>query len=887
MDEKLLPPLPSSQAWDELEASLGLKTQQAKIAQQAREQESMDFEETESVAWRKHQLRRFFQDRGSWWSSSRRTTIWKWILVIVLGSIIACMGVFVRYLTTLLTETKMAITMGFIEDNQWVLAFFVFLLLCQAFALVAGLLCVIEPAAAGSGIPEIKAYLNGINLNKSVRVKVLVSKVLGMCFSCASGLPLGKEGPMIHAGSIVGAAVSQGKTITFGFDTSWTKFQDLRNDRSKRDFVTFGAAAGVAAAFSAPIGGILFTLEEGASFWSTTLTFRAFFCAMITELTINLITQSSAAGGNSRKSILGLDQPTSMFDFGAFNSFNGYHTYELIIFLLIGVLGGVLGSGFNYFVKCLVLFRRERYADDKLKRILELLFVTGLFASISFLAPFSLPSSWICSELPTQISTWAVQEQSLLGKLVQFQCQPGEYNQLASLMMVDADTALQQLFHFQNGATGVSFTTLSLITFFILYFFFATITAGVLCPAGLFVPMLLSGATLGRMIGHLLQMTFPYAVTDSGTYALIGAAALLGGMSRMTIAGTVILLEACGNNEFLLPLMLTFAAARYSGNALNAPIYEMQISLLSLPFLEGQLKAFGLLNYHPIVEVMARPVRTLYEINRVVSVYELLNSTAHNGFPVVSSDGQLRGLILRKTLCSLLRLKGFSTPSFSSSTNLAGGGTEVVKISSASSFFFDTLERHYPHYPKIEECNLSPSDLNSWIDLRPYMDTAPYALNESSSIARCYRLFRTMGLRHLVVLDNHHRVTGIVTRKDITESRLENLWFSEGDNIQQFLNVDKEFEHARVNEFESVGALVPVVNNLGGYGGGRGDVGGGGMEGFEVSTRSSLSSQIGGAGTPPTTSIDFGTASSSSPSSTLAAAKRDMREPPSGGRGRF
>jgi hypothetical protein len=85
---------------------------------------------------------------------------------------------------------------------------------------------------------------------------------------------------MIHAGSIVGAAASQGKTITFGIDTSWTKFQDLRNDRSKRDFVTFGAAAGVAAAFSAPIGGILFTLEEGASFWSTTLTFRAFFCAI-------------------------------------------------------------------------------------------------------------------------------------------------------------------------------------------------------------------------------------------------------------------------------------------------------------------------------------------------------------------------------------------------------------------------------------------------------------------------------------------------------------------------------------------------------------------------------------------------------------------------------
>lgn len=102
-----------------------------------------------------------------------------------------------------------------IENNHWGVAFVSFMFFCWFYSLLAGLMCWIEPAAVGSGIPEIKAYLNGINLNKVVRIRVLFAKVLGMCLSVASGLPLGKEGPMIHSGSIIGAAVSQGKYFIY------------------------------------------------------------------------------------------------------------------------------------------------------------------------------------------------------------------------------------------------------------------------------------------------------------------------------------------------------------------------------------------------------------------------------------------------------------------------------------------------------------------------------------------------------------------------------------------------------------------------------------------------------------------------------------------------
>ena len=399
---------------------------------------------------------------------------------------------------------------------------------------------------------QIKAFLNGVNLNRVVRLRVLATKVIGMCFSVSAGLPLGKEGPMIHTGSIVGAAVSQGKTITFGFDTSWTKFQDLRNDRSKRDFVTYGASAGVAAAFQAPIGGILFTLEEGASFWSTSLTFRSFFCALMTMLTISLIFNGFTFG----------HQVSVGVQFGKFQNAN-YRLYELLIFSLIGAGGGLLGSLFNKINEKVTNYRIQQL-DTRWKRLLELIVITSVWTIISFV----LPLMWqVCTVLPTETANWTSQQYNLLQELVQFQCPSGQYNEVASLYFVSADTAMQQLYHYNevDGSTYTTFSTGSLLIFFVPYFIMAAMTSGTFCPAGLFVPTLFSGAAYGRILGHLLNSGAPGSVASSGTYALIGASAVLGGMARMTIAGAVIVLEACGNSTFLLPLMLTFAAARYAG----------------------------------------------------------------------------------------------------------------------------------------------------------------------------------------------------------------------------------------------------------------------------------------------------------------------------------
>jgi chloride channel 7 len=94
----------------------------------------------------------------------------------------------------------------------------------------------------------------------------------------------------------------------------------------------------------------------------------------------------------------------------------------------------------------------------------------------------------------------------------------------------------------------------------------ATVVYGIAVPSGLLVPSLLSGAAFGRLCGHLLHKLDHTNDTfaDSGTYALMGAAAVLGGsMSCLTICLTVMLLEATGDMQYVLPLVLTLMAARF------------------------------------------------------------------------------------------------------------------------------------------------------------------------------------------------------------------------------------------------------------------------------------------------------------------------------------
>ncbi|MBI2811056.1 MAG: ClC family H(+)/Cl(-) exchange transporter [Candidatus Melainabacteria bacterium] len=119
-----------------------------------------------------------------------------------------------------------------------------------AMGLIGGALCglviqYIAPEITGSGIPQVKAALNKIPMKLDFRVAI--TKLVSGIVALGIGLPLGREGPTVQVGAAAAAILDR---------------LGMRSFRNRRQLIAAGAGAGLAAAFNAPLAGLIFVLEE-------------------------------------------------------------------------------------------------------------------------------------------------------------------------------------------------------------------------------------------------------------------------------------------------------------------------------------------------------------------------------------------------------------------------------------------------------------------------------------------------------------------------------------------------------------------------------------------------------------------------------------------------
>lgn len=667
----------------------------------------------------------------------------KWLLCFLIGGIVSLVGFCNNLAVETVAGIKFVVISYMMLAQRSVMAFVVFSVSNLMLTLLAALITAfVSSAAAGSGIPEVKAYLNGVDAPGIFSLKTLFVKIIGSISAVSSSLLVGKAGPMVHIGACVASLLGQGGSKKYGLTWSWLRF--FKNDRDRRDLVTCGSAAGIAAAFRAPIGGLLFALEEMVSWWRSALLWRAFFTtAIVAIILVGLIDfcDSGKCGPFGKGGLI-------MFDVSSTNV--SYDLWDVPPVLLLGVLGGLFGSLYNFLLDRVVQVYNSITGKCSGYKILLACFIS-IFTSCLL---FGLP--WLSSCLPCPADAEVVcPTVGQAGNYKKFQCPPGHYNDLASLIFNTNDDAIKNLF---SKGTDNEFQYSSILIFFGTCFFLSIISYGIVSPTGLYVPVIVTGASYGRLIAMLVGS---HSTLNHGIFAVLGAASFLGGTMRATVSACVILLELT-NNLLMLPLMmLVLLASKTVADAFNNNIYDLIMKAKGFPYLEAHAEPF--MRQLTVSDVVKGPLQLFHGIEKVGNVVQVLRTTTHNGFPVIdesplSESPVLYGLILRAHLIELLKKKAFLS------------STEPTGIDVSEQFsVVDFAKKGSGNADKIEDIDVTNEEENMFLDLHPFTNTSPYTVVETMSLAKALILLRQVGLRHLLVIPKIYGrspVVGILTRHD-------------------------------------------------------------------------------------------------------------------------
>ncbi|KAI1175966.1 chloride channel [Nemania sp. FL0916] len=572
--------------------------------------------------------------------------------------------------------------------GKWFIEYFFFLLYSMTFALAAAFL-VKEYAiyAKHSGLPEIKTVLGGFVIRRFLGGWTLVTKSLGLCLAVASGMWLGHEGPLVHVACCCANVFIKLFPII------------NNNEARKRAVLSAAASSGISVAFGSPIGGVLFSLEQLSYYFPDKTMWQSFVCAM------------TAAGAL---------QALDPFRSGKLVLYQvkfstGWHGFEIIPFALLGILGGIYGG---LFIKANMRVAQWKKSTSWLPGPLTQVAIVAFFTAL-----INYPNFYMRAQTP----------------------------ELVSSLFTDCKLVLDDPFALcKTGAASAS-TIILLIFASILGFFLASVTFGLQIPAGIILPSMAIGALFGRAVGIIMEIWqrnhpqfFAFSTCDPdvpcvtpGVYAIIGAAATLAGVTRLTVSIVVIMFELTGALTYVLPIMIAVMLSKWVGDAFSRRgIYESWIHFNGYPFLDSGDEGGGAQH---VPDITAGQIMTGIEDlvvltatgHTIASLRSVLDSCAYRGFPVVNDprDAVLLGYISRSELAY----------------NLA-----ACKLPPETEAFFS-------HQPL--------ADPRSTLDLRPWMDQTPLTLPSRSSLHLAVSYFQKLGVRY-VLFSDRGVLQGLLTKKD-------------------------------------------------------------------------------------------------------------------------
>ncbi|XP_038056734.1 H(+)/Cl(-) exchange transporter 4-like isoform X1 [Patiria miniata] len=577
-------------------------------------------------------------------------------------------------------------------------------------ALAVLLVLAFAPYACGSGIPEIKTILSGFIMRGFFGKWTLLIKSITMILVVGAGLSLGKEGPLVHVACCCGNLFAH-LIPKYG-----------KNEAKKREMLSAASAAGVSVAFGAPIGGVLFSLEEISYYFPLKTLWRSFFCAMIAAFVLQAINPF----GNDHAVKFYVEYNTP------------WYFFEIVPFILLGIFGGLYGVVFNR----LNLKWCQLRITSKLGKypITEVLLVALATALLSYPNPYSrLNTSQLIAALFRECGP-----QDAIGFC--------DYNR--TYTRTD-----QHWYPSAEAQPGLIAAMWQLPLAMILQGILTVFTFGLKVPAGLFIPTMAVGAIGGRLMGiamEQLAIEHPDLLIftgcfDSGKcitpglYAMVGAAATLGGVTRMTISLVVIMFELTGGLTYIVPLMIACMVSKWVADAFGRDgIYDGHIHLNGYPFLDGKQEFMRTTLAYDVMSPRRTdpPLLTItMDTSTVEELENLTTETRFNTYPViVSKDSQrLVGVVYRKELIHALK---------QARKNQTG-------IVSQSKVYFTRK------VPKFQVPGI-PQHLS----LLSILDGSPVTITDQTPMSTVVDMFKKLGIRTCLVTHNG-RLLGIISKKDV------------------------------------------------------------------------------------------------------------------------
>ncbi len=358
----------------------------------------------------------------------------------------------------------------------------------------------IAPAAKGSGVSQIMGFLRHKKVPMNIRVGLV--KLISGIIAIGSGFPLGPEGPSVQMGGSV----------------AWQMAKWLKAPTAfRRVIVAAGGGAGIAAVFSAPLGGFVYAIEELLNSARPVILLLVVITTFIADSSADII------------QALGLDPKAGGFDFNLgfliqkeYDPSVFFLPIDFIYLVLLGIIIGIFAELYSRFV----------------------------------LLMQNLGKKWYKNKFVLKMSICGL----ILGSIYAFL--PSTFHNLDELQKIIAE---------QN--TSIEIALLAVLVLFIT----TGLAAASGAPGGLFYPMLTLGGSIGLIMGSWVEIVTGHAPS---TYIFAGMGAFVAGCSRTPITAMFLAFALTKNLLIMKPVLISCIASFLIARAFNEEsIYERQIQI--------------------------------------------------------------------------------------------------------------------------------------------------------------------------------------------------------------------------------------------------------------------------------------------------------------------